>query len=297
MSRYNQFFTLIGQLELGKDRRQRDKLFFLPLFRQERKIDFEDYLTNKSDLHAVYFDENNNQFLKVPLAYSSYCTDHENSDNLIVRGYIPYDEKTAGIKFIFRDKPIGEQKVDKEKPTVKINSDLSAIHKSKSISFKWGIQYRGDNTIHSKVLYSNNDGKTWQSIESRTDSNQIQINTSHLIGGDKCCIAVKVTDGYHNAYVETERFKMPDLAPKTIIYEPLENERFDVNRSVLLNGQATNLNNQKFIDNLLWESSIDGKLGNGSLVQVKLSRGKHQIKLTAQDRTLSSAESVTIIVE
>lgn len=296
MANYREYFTLIGQLKPNEGTER--KFTYLPMFRKQREVPFDEIMEQNGDMYALLLGDDNQEVLRVPLSYGHLCTGEEGLDIVEVRGYIPYIEETKEIQFTFKNKQIGGFEVPEEKPELRILSKFGRTIDQKVVELSWSVDYSGSKKVQAKVLYSNDDGKTWQPLGNRTEKQEMVIKTSDLRGGRQCCFAVKVSDGFNTVVAETERFSIPDKPPQVVILDPLDGKTYTSERSLLLNGQAYDPNtDEEIVDNLLWESSVDGKLAEGQLGQVRLSKGEHKITLNAQQNKLSSSESVSIVVK
>lgn len=276
MSDYNEFFTLIGQLNPENENSFR----YYPLFLKKREIDFKKIMETESEMHTLLLNERGETILKVPLSYGYYCADEETLPQLAVRGYIPLDERTRTIHFEYQKNTIAEFQVPLSKPQINNISKIPKEIRGESLELTWNAVYDGNAALQFKVFYSNNGGESWQRIGNRTNEPQMSIDASNLPGGKNCRFAVQVTDGYNNARIESNEFSVPDRSGEAIILSPLDETSWPSTRDILLNGQGYDPNNGKEItEGISWSSSIDGDLGKGPIVQTRLSKGYHTIKL------------------
>lgn len=298
MKSYQTFYTLIGQLQkTDSPRGQADQLLFLPMFLKNRSIDLEKIVSQKSDLNALLFDEERNLILKVPLGVSSYCSGESGFESKAVRGYIPYDEQTAGIGFEFNGRIIQELTIPPVIPGLIIPTKFEKELNQEKIELKWSISDSQDMPFISKVFYSYTNGESWIPVGNRTSKNAMWIETKNLPGGKSCCFAVQISDGYRNARVETDRFFVPEKPPILMIIEPSPGAVFKSEELIQLHGQGFDVNSQEpILYDLLWESSIEGKLEMGSSAHVKLRKGKHKLSLRWLGTNEGIAESVEVEV-
>jgi hypothetical protein len=298
MKKYTSFYTLIGQLQKADSPRgQADQLQFLPMFLKERRVDLERIIAQKSELNALLFDEGRNLILKVPLGVSGYCSGESSFESKAVRGYIPHDEKTAGISFELNGRIIQELTVPPVIPGLLIPTRFEKELKQEKVELKWSISDPQNLPFISKVFFSNTDGKSWIPVGSRTSKSAMEIETKNLPGGSLCCFAVQISDGYRNARVETERFSVPEKSPILMIIQPSPGAVLKSGDLIQLHGQGFDINSQEpILDDLLWESSIQGKLEMGSSAHVKLRKGKHKLSLSWLGTNVQKAESIEVVV-
>jgi|GEM_PF-2513656 len=298
MRKYTSFYTLIGQLKKAETRQvPADQLQFLPMFLKNRTIDLGKIISQKSDLNALLFDKNRDLILKIPLGISSYCSGESSLESKSVRGYIPYDEKTAKISFEFNGRVIQELTIPPVIPSLIIPTRFEKELNQEKVELKWSITDSQKMSFVSKVFFSNTDGKSWIPVGNRTNSNAMEIDTRNLPGGKSCCFAVQISDGYRNARVETNRFSAPEKPPILMIIEPIAGAILKEGELIQLHGQGFDINSQEpILDNLLWESSIQGKLEMGSSAHVKLRKGKHKLSLRLLETNKSVVNSVEVEV-
>ena len=290
MADYQQYFTLIGQL----DQETESGFHYMPLFLKNRKVDFDKILEVESDMQALLLNKEGELVLRVPLSYGYYCNDTEKLPQLAVRGYIPLDERTKTVRFEYKEKVIDEFRVPDARPEVNITSEIPRRVDQERLDLKWKTYYKGEASLQYKVFYTNNGGETWQPVGNRTGEQHMQIDVTELPGGKNCRFAVQVTDGYNNAHAETSGCVIYDKPYEVTILSPLDGEVLAAGRSILLTGQGYDPNSGREVnEGFVWSSSKDGELGKGSLVQTKLSEGKHTIKLQIG----KSTQSVGVRVE
>lgn len=275
MPDYNEFFTLIGQLNPEDENSFR----YYPLFLKKKEIDFNKIMETESEIQTILLSESGETIMKIPLSYGYYCTDEETLPQLAVRGYIPLDERTRKIHFEYQKNTIAEFTIPLSQPQFKSISKIPKQIRTESLELKWNAVYDGDAALQFKVFYTN-DGKRWQRIGNRTTEQKMNIDVANLAGGKNCRFAVQVTDGYNNSRIETNKFTVKNKPIEAFILSPTDEATLSSKRDILFNGQGYDPNTRKEVtEDIYWASSIDGKLGTGSLVQTRLSVGKHNISL------------------
>ena len=93
-----------------------------------------------------------------------------------------------------------------------------------------------------------------------------------------------------------------NYAPEVEIIQPATGSQFFVNETVELRGSSSDYNAYPDLvledEEVLWQSSLDGVLGNGHEMTVSLSQGTHEICFVAQDDSGAMAQDcVTIQVD
>jgi hypothetical protein len=89
----------------------------------------------------------------------------------------------------------------------------------------------------------------------------------------------------------------PDRPPEVTIAAPADSSVFEPDELITFQGSATDPDGAA-IDSLVWSSSRDGRLGEGSSVIESLSLGGHQIRLRAYaDDGGSGDATISVSVE
>jgi len=150
------------------------------------------------------------------------------------------------------------------------------------------------------VQYSMNGGTSWKPLSVGTSQKSLVVNTSNLGGTDEGLIRVKASDGFNTAQDESDgTFSVPNTGPNTSISQPQQGAEIDTSATVVLKGDAADLEDGEVSgSNLRWRSSEDGQLGTGEALSVpasELSIGTHTITLEATDSNGATDEAKVTI--
>jgi hypothetical protein len=110
---------------------------------------------------------------------------------------------------------------------------------------------------------------------------------------------VVASDGFYSAEDTSDNpFSVANKPPMAVIQSPSSGVIFTAGPKVDLEGSGADLEDGSLGDNALsWASSLDGPLGSGQIVEVKLSPGVHTITLTATDsQGLKAMDSIQITI-
>jgi hypothetical protein len=155
----------------------------------------------------------------------------------------------------------------------------------------------GDPLTYS-LLYSHDNGTTWETLATNLTGSSQGLNTDQLPGGSGQ-LRVVVSDGFLSGQDTSGTLDVPLHAPSVQIVSPTPGQVFYPTQQVDLQGSAYDLEDGTLGDAAFqWSSDIDGVLGTGaSLSTAELSTGTHVITLQATDSNgMSSQAQVTITV-
>ena len=159
----------------------------------------------------------------------------------------------------------------------------------------WEVESPPEVDIRSTVLFSNDDGQSWQPIvpPSSIHSNSVNVRFDYLPGG-KARLKVLATDGFSTAIAESKPFDVPIKGIRPSILGPTEGEIVSIELLTWFHGQAYDYEKQDAAPvELVWHSSRDGELGRGAVIAVNLSPGLHEVTLTCCE----SSVSVSIVAQ
>jgi len=237
----------------------------------------------KGQVRAELFDEKGKILLKYKLSTKYYLVDNSKIPKLAVRGEIPFPSNTSTIKFYRDDVELYELPVPKGKPNVNITWNPPKIVKGKQTITWKGTHSIKDQPIQYFLRYTHDNGKTWQRVGWRTIETKHEIDFDQLPGGKTCKIAIVATDGVNTVIEESSAFTVPVKPCQAFILEPKDGAEFHTDQTIVFRGQGYFLEERiAETKDLVWQSSLDNKLGSGMLLEVpKLTSGTHEILLIA----------------
>ncbi len=150
------------------------------------------------------------------------------------------------------------------------------------------------------LLYSTDDGVTWQTAAGNITAQQYLVDTNRLPGSEHARFRVIVTDGVTTAQDDSDTsFTVADKAPRVDIVSPGDGATFTSASTVVLTGAATDIELGE-LDGaaMAWASDLQGPLGTGRAIGApNLTPGVHTITLTANDgENPPVSTSITITV-
>jgi hypothetical protein len=143
-----------------------------------------------------------------------------------------------------------------------------------------------------------NPASEWDVLATDLKTPSFQEDFSFMPGGAKARIRVTATDGIRAFTAESKTFSVPFKAPEVFIDDVPESIK--VGTTLVLSAEWDDLQDDEIPDaNLVWTSSIAGKLGVGTdIVVAKLAPGDHVITFEATNKAgLKGTQSVTVKVQ
>lgn len=247
---------------------------------------------------------------------SNYCFDQPLEDDSI-------NGPAAGLISMVVPRPEGLQQVElSESATGAVLSTRAASAHAPAVSVTFpnmpGLALNGLQTIRwagsdldgdplsYTVLYSRDNGVTWLGAAASVMGPSVVLDFSRLpgtAGAAAGLIRVLASDGFYTAEDTTDApFTVDDKAPAALILAPASGRTFNNRAAISLLGAGIDLEDGAPGDGaadgaLYWESSLDGSLGVGRLVETNLSPGVHTITLTVRDSAgAASTASVQVNV-
>ena len=138
-------------------------------------------------------------------------------------------------------------------------------------------------------------GGYFEEIEDITDDS---IPASRLRVGDTWRCDVRASDGYASSQVASSSVIIINTKPEAVIASPAAPSGLFSTANRMVEFSASGSQDADGDDlTYLWESNVDGEIGNEEIIEIRLSTGIHQIKLTVSDGRDSGTARITVIVE
>jgi len=215
--------------------------------------------------------------------------------NQAVAGKLPYPQQTRVIRFLLRDVPVHELRVPERGPELQFESDLPR-EATGVRRITWRGTHPEGRDLYYIVAYSNDGGETWQPVSLPSPETELEVDFDNLPGGAGR-LRILATDGANTTSVDSPPMRVPRKPCLPTIFEPQDGAELVTGDPVFLHGQGYYLEERRpELDQLEWDSSQDGPLGQGATLQVQLRPGEHRITLAAGTRRRRAATSVTVRV-
>jgi hypothetical protein len=137
--------------------------------------------------------------------------------------------------------------------------------------------------------------ETWEPLSLGVSEPQLTIDFANLAGGQACRLAVTASNGLRTTRVESGPFRVREKPCAAVILRPVDGEKLPPNVILVGNGWWREEGRPE-VEALEWISDVQGALGRGQSVTVRLEPGTHRITLLAGTEERAGKESVTVHV-
>jgi hypothetical protein len=212
-------------------------------------------------------------------------------------GVLPFAKDVAKLQ-ILRDKTVlRELPVSSHAPVVKRVAPEAKSRVRGKLTFTWDANDADANTpLVYQVDY--NAGSRWEVVRRDLTEKQFTIDFAAMPGGPHARLRVWASDGILSSSAESAEFSVPAKAPQVAI-EPLPNNGvYQAGDDIILDGDATDLQDEEIKESQLRWSADGRSLGRGTPLKVShLKPGKHTIKLAVTNsRGKTGFDTVTVRV-
>lgn len=234
----------------------------------------------------VLLDASNQELASYPFAPQELTDDAESPGHPgVISEIVPWTAGAVKVEIRYNGDVVASRSASANPPGVTVTSPGpgEVIHDG-PFTLTWsGSDPDGDPLTYS-VLYSNDEGATWETLAAGLQATELNLNTDTLPGGSGL-LRVIADDGFLTGMGTSGAFSVPLHAPSAQILQPSPDQVFFPTQLVTLQASAYDLEDGTLGDAAFqWSSSIDGDLGSGaSLSTAELSTGQHLITLTVTD--------------
>ena len=263
------------------------------------------YLTDKkgsyrqdpdSNMIIILYNEQNDEILKYRGELSRYLIGRHYSENLRLKCSIPFPSETHFIRFFYDDICIRKIEVSKGQPKLVLRWNPENEIKGKH-RIIWEGEHPDNLALKYLCRYTINDGKSWRPLGEWTEDTEMQVDFEALPGGKSCMIMLVATDGVNTTEVASTRFSVRVKPCIPTIFRPQESSTYKPDEVISFRGQGFYMEELRLEkEKLRWESSIEGKIGEGRTLQKQLKPGDHSITLLAGEKEREGKASVRISV-
>ena len=182
-------------------------------------------------------------------------------------------------------------------PIVTITSPLAGFVGSGQQTVGWTVQSTTATSFTSRIFYSIDSGATWQLI-AVTSGVSDTIDFSTIPGATSAILRIDVSDGVKTGSATSVPFSVPKKVPSTIVINTPATGALQLAADpVYLTGAAYDADDGMLQGAALqWSDNVQGALGSGSQLALKLNPGSHTITLTATDSDGNAISTTTRIM-
>lgn len=155
--------------------------------------------------------------------------------------------------------------------------DVPTTGTAEDVTVTWSSSDPDADELSHTLLYSADDGTTWDVVSLDLDRTTTSIPRWGLPGSDQARFKVIVSDGLHASEAVTERFSLPNLAPTVTLEEPLDGTILTGAQSLALRAQAYDAEDGALDDaSVTWVSDRDRLRRGHHVGQRRRARRAHQ---------------------
>jgi hypothetical protein len=194
---------------------------------------------------------------------------------------VPLLDGVVAARFLFDGRVAHELKVSRHRPEVTLHWQPDGHHVEGKHVIRWEGRHAEGLPLHYTLLFSSSGGRRWVPRSLSGPATSATLDFARQPGG-ACLLAVVATDGFNTTWAHSRPFTLPIKPCRAIIHQPLDGARASAEHPVLLVGQGHYLEEDEPERRALsWASSLDGSLGVGGALRVRLRPGAHVITLSA----------------
>ena len=220
--------------------------------------------------------------LRRGVAAGPVCADGAQVTYHLIAAKVPVPARSRAMRVLRDDVVLEELELAREPPRVSLEWSPPERPEGRH-AIAWQADHPEGRELSFIAAYSHTGGKSWQPLSGPISSRELEIDFDLLPGGDRCLVQVRASDGFNTVSAESDAFAVPVKPCVAMILSPEEGAELAPDEPVLFQGQGYYLEEARpELEALRWSSSVDGPLGEGTLVQLPgLSPGDHEVVLEA----------------
>ncbi|GIH07676.1 hypothetical protein Rhe02_57430 [Rhizocola hellebori] len=206
----------------------------------------------------------------------------------------------AAVVVLHNGQEIGRINATANAPTVQILSPAGGANlTTPTVTLQWQGSDPDQNPLKYTVLYSADNGGTWDTLAVNTPATTLTLARSELPASAAARLKVIASDGARTASATSSSFTVANNAPFAATDHSVQDRLFSSVQNIHLRGFGFDAEEGALTGaSLKWTSNVDGPLGTGNELTVNalsLTAGTHQLTLTATDGTGTTATSTQTV--
>lgn len=209
---------------------------------------------------------------------------------------LPWDEQTLSIQLFWDRTLLEERTVSRSAPTVAIDAPPEWTAEGEYLIRFDGADRDGDALTYD-VEFSPDGGATWQMFANGLSAPELLLRSDQFPGTPSALLRVHATDGVLSASALSSPIAIEPKSPRVVIVSPARNTSLGPGNPLILRAQAEDPEDGALApDAFAWRSDRDGFLGTGNDLVVELSRGPHELTVTAADSQRNEATATVQVI-
>lgn len=194
---------------------------------------------------------------------------------------LPWVDAATTLALVEGDRALLTHTIEGAAPRLRVDFNPRGIGGRKPLVLRWQAgRAKSRDRVAVLVRASGDGGQTWLGIPASPTAGKVAIDPPHLPGGDGCVVEVFASRGIRTARWISKPFPVAREFQTPCIVKPVPGTRVHQGDPVEFFGVPAV--GSDGLDELIWSSNVDGKLGTGSrLIAPGLSVGEHTIELRA----------------
>jgi hypothetical protein len=192
---------------------------------------------------------------------------------------LPFTPKAREVVILRSEEVLLKQRISAQPPRL---SALTVNPEGNKLTVQWAAQAESDKLWH-KLRFSADAGRTWLGVARRLERPSCELDLGRLPGGEECIVEVYTSDGVATGRLRSAPFRVAHKLPRAVIAAPVRGESLTSSWVRLLGAGIDEGGRAISKEHLVWSSNRDGTLGRGDFLEVRLSPGRHTLRLVVRD--------------
>jgi hypothetical protein len=206
---------------------------------------------------------------------------------------IPGQAPLAGMKvrLVHSGSTLDEIQQSNNAPVLTITAPVGGEDWSGLQTLKWDASDADGDPLSFTVLYSQDNGTTWNPVGSGITATQLDVDLDQLPGGSQVIFRVIASDGFNNTQADSKPITVANHPPQVTILSPTNGAVVKPGDETMLSGDALDLEDGSLPDSAFVWTEGNNVLGTGRTLVAKLSTGTHTLTLNVGDSSGNTGQA------
>jgi hypothetical protein len=209
---------------------------------------------------------------------------------------VPFPRRAVRIEVTGGGELLASRKVSEHGPVVDLKP-LADTQLDGPAKLRWRAHDLDRDRLLFTVQYAA-DGQHYVTIAAGLKRRKLTVDPATLPGGERARFRVLATDGVLTDFDRSKRVSVAPKPPRIAVAAPVDGAQVTEGESLQLIASVSDDRDAHPGDGVVWSSDVQGELGRGQAITVRLQPGSHQITATvANSLGLTSTATVRVEVE